>query len=229
MTTNETKPSSFDEKQSQLIALFNEVKNIYSSNRIDKKAEDRLREIIKIFISFNNEKGKEGIIYTIKGLAIIYHRRTFQTDNISDKIEQLEQAHDTINDAVTQARKFKKLQPSLLKHQVAIKSDLAELLHTTGDHHNANLLEKSAFAVVSEMMELFPDYAEGSYTAVSTSYKKLKWLLGKMLWDLKKTEGLLNKPTYTKHRADEDELLRYFQDIEKMKYTINQLLSITIM
>ena len=211
------------EKEAQIIALFNETRSSYSSGTIDQEAERRLNAIINAFDSFNSEKGREGVIYASKGLAIIFHRRALTIEGVKEKIVSLEKAHDTINETVTKARKFNKLQPSLLKHQVAIKSDLAEILHTTGDHYNAKLIEKSAGMVAAEMRENFPDYAEGFVTVLSASYKKLKWMMSKMLWDLGRTESLLKKPVHTKHRVSPDEVHQYMQDIQKMRATINSI------
>ncbi len=223
MNITVTKPNSFDENQTLLSALFNETRNIYSSNSTDQDAEQRLNEIAREFSSFNNEKGREGIIYTAKGISIIHFKRHTKSDDPQEKIYHLELAHDTINDAITQARKIKKLQPSLLKHQIAIKSDLAEVLHTTSDHYNANLLENSAGQVAAELKELFPDYGEGFLTAVSASYKRLKWMMGKMLFDLRRTETLLKKPVHTKHTASQEEVQQYLQDIDRMRTTLNSI------
>ncbi len=211
------------ENEAQIIALFFETRGIYSSSTIDQVAEHKLNAIINTFDSFNNEKGREGVIYASKGLAIVFHRRATTIESMHERNVNLEKAHDTINDAVNKARKFNKLQPSLLKHQVAIKSDLAEILHATGDHYNANLIEKSTGMVVAEMREKFPDYAEGFLTAVSASYKNLKWMMGKMIFDLHKTESLLKKPVHTKHRASQEEVQVYLQDIDRMRSILNSI------
>lgn len=212
-----------DESQAMFTTWFNEGNTIHCSKRIDPEAEQRLNEIIREFTNFSNDKAKEGVFYTTQRLAILYRRRSGATNNPQEKKELLEKAHEIINDLVPQVRRQHKLQPSLLKHQILIKTDLSEILHLTGDHYNASLIERSAGMVTAEMKELFPDYAEGFLTAVSASYKKLKWMMGKMLWDLGKTESLLKKPVHTKHRASQEEVQQYLQDIDKMRTAINSI------
>lgn len=218
-----TETNQHDETQANFIAWFNEVRSIYSSKRIDCEAEQRLNEIISGFSSFNITKATEGVFYTTQRLAILHRNRAVATDDLQEKIEHLETAHAIINDLVPQVRKQHMLQPSLLKHQIIIKMDLAEALHLTGDHFNAHLIEKSTGQVAAELKEMFPDYGEGFLTAVSASYRRLKWTVGKMLNDLRKTESLLKRPVHTKHTASQEEVQQYLHDIDRMRSAINSI------
>jgi hypothetical protein len=217
-----TENNQHNDEQTHIVR-FNEVRDIYSSKRIDGPAEQRLNEIIKEFAGFNNNKAKEGVFYTTQRLAILHRNRADATNDLQEKIEYLETAHAIINDLVPQVRKQHMLQPSLLKHQILIKTDLAEALHLTGDHYNAHLIEKSTGLVASELKELFPDYGEGFFTAANASYKRLKWMMGKMLFDLRKTESLLKKPVHTKHRTSQEEVQQYLQDIDRMRSNLTTI------
>lgn len=212
--------NTLEENQIYASSLFNEVKEIYKAHHTDAVAENRLREIQE---EFHLLKNNEGIIYCFKALSIIMKERGDNALDTGDKILHYEASHDMIIEAVLLAEKIKWHQPALLKHQAIIKSTLADTLHQAGDHHDANLLDKSAFRTLGELLEQHPDYGEGHYIAVSTSFKKLKWSLQKMLIDLGKTESLLKKPFHTKHRASQDEVLHYLQNIQVMRTTINSI------
>jgi len=212
------------DKGSVICSLFEKVKEISGSGDLGRESEQRLIDIQR---KFETLKKGEGAIFCSKAMAILYEKRGDEAKEIEWAIKYYEQAHDLINDAVVKARQIKWVQPSLLKRQGAIKSKLGEALHKSGDHHNANLLEKTAFKVFGDLLQDYPDYGEGHFTAVSASFKKVKWMLRKMLFDLGKTEELLKNPRHTKHKTEGKELHDYYNDIERMRSTIIALLPLT--
>jgi hypothetical protein len=58
-----------------------------------------------------------------------------------EMIQHYESAHDIINETILLAEQMNWIKPSFLKRQAVIKANLAEAMHRTGDHYNANILE----------------------------------------------------------------------------------------
>lgn len=222
------KENSFDIQQDNHVCeLFERTKQIYkcadndNCNGIESEAE-----LLYIQSEFQNCGHKKGVIFTQKALSIIHEKRGDKSPEIESKILYYESAHDFINNAVIQATQINWVQPSLLKHQAIIKNKLGDCLHLSGDHHNANILEADSSKIFGKVLIEYQDYAEGYVEAVSASLSKMKWVLRKKLFELKKAENYFSNPNSRKHLSDESSLHTYHQRINEMRNTINLLLSV---
>jgi len=208
--------------------LFEKVKTIYKSAETDISTdltfEPELCRIKKEFIVFGDKKG---VLFCEKALSIIYEKRGDVASEFNDKINLYEAASDCINEAVIQAEQINWNQPSLFKHQAAIKSKLADALHMAGDHYNANVLEVDAFKIFGKMLIENPYYGQGHLEAATASFTKIKWSLRRILLELRKSESLFDNPKYSRHLPDVKELQRYKHRISEMRSTINLLITIT--
>lgn len=221
------KASSSPKPSQEDVARFNQLKAIDHQIRRHRKVDDDIfTEIQKIQNDFQASGNDTGTAQVHKVWALYFVKKVSFTENLGEKILNLELAHDHINQAVLISGN--QLQSSLLKHQGTIKSLLAALLHQNGDHHNANLLQTDASRILGKLVYEHPDYPEARLEMLSAQVRKLPTTLHRILHELEKTEEFFDNPTYTKHLPDSFEQEEYRIQISGIREYISQLVSITI-
>jgi hypothetical protein len=213
------------EKQEEISHLYNQAKALYKSTGNKEQLLEAARQIVVIEGQFHALQETPGRVFCKKGSGIIHFNIAQITLDIDDKISSLETANDFITEALILAEKNGISIPSLQKQQLIIKSALADALHVTGDHRNANQLETSAFKNISRVLNDYPDYPEIYLELASASYRKIKWSLSKILADLGHAEDLLQHPKHIKHTPDAMELAGYNSRISSLRISINNLLT----
>jgi len=215
-------------EQATIVAQFEKVKAIYkrAENIGDTNAESEL-ELLGIQTLFKNLNNFKGEIICKKAFSIIYEKRAGNFNDTDKQIDCFEIALNYANEALIQAEKNNWHQPSLIKRQAIIKSKLGDILHSIGNHIDANFLESDALKALNKVVHEFPDYSEGYLEMASASFSKLKWSLRKILADLNKADQLFSHPIHTKHLPDAITELPVLKNrIENMRQNINQILTI---
>ena len=210
----------------QFSLLYERLKVIYKSAMtagiIDENSESEVLEIQEVF---KNARQEQGILYCQKALSVIFEKRGDLATVTTEKLRFYESAHDFINQAAFMAAQIKWEQPSLLKHQGILKSKLGDVLHQSGDHTNANILESDAFKIFGKMLHNYPNYAEGLLAYSNASFNKMKWQMHKLLFDLGRTEILLKDQIHTRYQPNPEEMSVYESQIREMRQAISILIA----
>lgn len=208
-------------------SLYDEVKATYKSAEkngcIDPSEVEKIKNIQEQFASVKDWKG---VIYCYKGLSIVFERLGDSAFDENERITYYEKAHEAAIEAVIEASNRKWKQPSLPKRLGQSKQKLADALHTSGFHADAEILEGDASRIFSKLLKEFPDYGEGYFASANASFIRLKWAFRKLKNDLRRSETLFQKPIHTQHLPDENERNGYLNQIQQMQSTLHKLLSL---
>jgi hypothetical protein len=211
--------------QESLPEIYDQAKALYKCNGNEEQLHEAAQQLLVIEAFFHAGGEFRGTVFCKKGSAIIYRKIAFITTDLNKKIVLLETANDFITEALILAEKNKYNSPALQKQQLIIKSALADTLHATGDHRNANQLETTVFKTISRVLNDYPDYPEMYLELASASFQKIKWSLHKILADLGRAENLLQHPKHTKHTPNAQELAGYNSRISSLRTSINNLIT----
>lgn len=214
----------FQQQKTNTIYRFNRVRENYKNPAANARTfQSSKQEILEDQKTFRISRNVIGEVFCLKGLGIVCTKESLIKENTQEKICLLEKAHDYFMDAKELADKNNCAQPSHSKWLASSKASLADALHEQGDHYNANLLMGQAQKILGQLVSQFPDYPEGHIELARISFRKLRWSLSKINFNLEKAHNLFNHPVHRKHVADDAERKIYESIIANLKATVAEL------